>query len=663
MERPLPLPSLRLLVPPLRLMSAVMWKVVHLRSTKHYGRVVEFISLVNEAIPDILTHRQRKLITLGLKIKMSLQMLSSDQDVKCVKTVLESILPGSSEQALPTNEAFENHLVALVQRLVDDHEWREHFLKNEFPVHYGPDFDTALETLVSEFFTRLDDLLLIPDFKQTSIWIGDDASSLLEDYMQYACEAKDFTVVLKGTIQRGKLAKMNTNDTSTSEEQLVSSLAVPVSTRETSSSLNDDSQECFPLSTTDAEEITWVSVAQQEPEICSREETVLPNLSNSEEEGTAVELSVLDDKALATSPAPSTSALHSASSSSTIGPQQQRVAHRCAHCSKCYIYRYELLEHQRIHTGEMPYKCTQCGKAFRRSSDLSSHRRSQCTKAAYVCLKCGNSFQSIQHKFKHQCVHSTRTFDCSHCGKSYKRMCQLEKHELFHTQKRIFTCRKCGEKFSSMSELKFHQKIHLVGLSNQCARCGKMFSSSASLEAHEESHRTQKTHVCALCGKSFKNKHDLTRHNRIHTGERPHQCTYCEKRFFMLTSLTVHIRTHTGEKPYLCSDCGKAFASAGELQIHRRTHTGERPYKCTVCEKGFTMAHKLTRHMRVHTGERPYVCSECGKAFSSSTQLKIHNMNHTGVRPYTCELCSKGYRCLNHLKRHLKSHGIYQVSV
>lgn len=38
--------------------------------------------------------------------------------------------------------------------------------QNVFPVEYGPDFDTALETLVSEFFTRLEELLPIPDFKQ-----------------------------------------------------------------------------------------------------------------------------------------------------------------------------------------------------------------------------------------------------------------------------------------------------------------------------------------------------------------------------------------------------------------------------------------------------------------------------------------------------------------
>lgn len=38
--------------------------------------------------------------------------------------------------------------------------------QNVFPVEYGPDFDTALERLLCEFFTRLEELLLIPDFKQ-----------------------------------------------------------------------------------------------------------------------------------------------------------------------------------------------------------------------------------------------------------------------------------------------------------------------------------------------------------------------------------------------------------------------------------------------------------------------------------------------------------------
>lgn len=66
----LPLSSLRLLVPPLRVMSAVMWKVVHQRNITHYGKVVEFVSLVAETIPGIFTNKQMGLLTLGLRAKV-----------------------------------------------------------------------------------------------------------------------------------------------------------------------------------------------------------------------------------------------------------------------------------------------------------------------------------------------------------------------------------------------------------------------------------------------------------------------------------------------------------------------------------------------------------------------------------------------------------------
>ncbi|XP_049931045.1 zinc finger protein ZFMSA12A isoform X1 [Epinephelus moara] len=672
MEGPLPLSSLRLLVPPLRMMSAVMWKVVRLRNIVHYGKVEEFVSLITEAVPDILTDRQMRLLTLGLRAKMMLQMLSSEQseDLRDVKTCLNSLLPSSSKQAHAGNEALEANFVRLVQRLLEDPKGREHFLKNVFPVEYGSDFDTALETLVCEFFTRLEELLLIPDFKQTAVWIS-DTPSVLEEYMQCVSKADDLKVLLRSKAHSDKMAKMDTSVPSPSEQRLFSSLSLPPLPQETNAKHADSNTQTF-QNQRESEGISPQDAGDmgiQDARWLSEEETNIQNGSNAEQ--TTVEKcsdNISDvnfreennDGASDTCRAPPTSVESPVMSSSMMGPPRQRVAHKCTQCGKCFIYRYELLEHQRLHTGENPYKCSQCGKAFRRTSDLSTHRRMQCTKAAYICIKCGNSFESIQDKFRHQCVHSIQKFDCSQCGKSFTKMHLLSKHELTHTKSRVFTCRQCGEVYPTMSELRTHQKIHPPELSNQCMQCGKVFSSVACLTAHELRHRQQRTQICTRCGKAFKNKHDLNLHMRSHTGERPFQCTYCGKRFSVSGNLNIHIRTHTGEKPYLCSDCGKAFVSAGELQIHRRTHTGEKPYKCTVCGRGFTMASKVTLHMRVHTGERPYICSECGKGFSRGSELKKHNMNHTGVRPYACHLCAKTYTCLNHLKRHLKTHSVVQ---
>ncbi|XP_041805797.1 zinc finger protein ZFMSA12A [Chelmon rostratus] len=672
MEGPLPLSSLRLLVPPLRVMSAVMWNVVRVRNIRNYGKVEEFVSLVTEAIPDILTDRQMRLLTLGLRAKMTLQMLSSEQseDLSGVKTRLNGLLPSSPKQVLPGSEALEANFVRLVEKLLENPKGREHFLKNVFPVEYGPDFDTALEALLCEFFTRLEGLLLIPDFKQTAVWIS-DTPSVLEEHMQCVPKADDLKVLLRSKAHCGKMAKMDTSAPSPSEQRLFSSLSLHPSLQETNAkdvetnteALNKQKESegfCLP----EAGDIGIQNAKQPSEEEAnlldssSEEQTAGGKYSDSIADVHTVEDD--DDQASATCQAPSVSTESPISSSSMIGPPRQRVAHKCTQCGKCFIYRYELLEHQRLHTGENPYKCTQCGKAFRRTSDLSTHRRTQCIKAAYICIKCGNSFQSIQDRFRHQCVHSVQKFDCPQCGKSFKKMHLLSKHELTHTQNRIFKCRQCGEVYPSMSELRSHQRIHPPELSNQCMQCGKFFSSVACLTAHELRHRQQRTQICVRCGKAFKNKHDLNLHMRSHTGERPFQCTFCGKRFSVSGNLNIHIRTHTGEKPYLCSDCGKAFVSAGELQIHRRTHTGEKPYKCTVCGRGFTMASKVTLHMRVHTGERPYVCSECGKGFSRSSELKKHTMNHTGVRPYACHLCAKTYTCLNHLKRHLKTHSVVQ---
>lgn len=69
-DGPLPLSSLRLLVPPLRLMSAVMWQVVGRRSLEHYGKLEDFVCLVTETVPELLTDRQRALLLLGLRAKV-----------------------------------------------------------------------------------------------------------------------------------------------------------------------------------------------------------------------------------------------------------------------------------------------------------------------------------------------------------------------------------------------------------------------------------------------------------------------------------------------------------------------------------------------------------------------------------------------------------------
>lgn len=78
-EFSVPLSSLALLVPPLRLMSAVMWEVVRQRNIKHYGKLEEFVSMVTDAVPELMSKREGRLLSLGLRARVS--EMSGSHDV------------------------------------------------------------------------------------------------------------------------------------------------------------------------------------------------------------------------------------------------------------------------------------------------------------------------------------------------------------------------------------------------------------------------------------------------------------------------------------------------------------------------------------------------------------------------------------------------------
>jgi len=64
---PLPLSALQLLAPPLRLMSAAMWKVMLKRDVVYYGKLEEIITSLCETVPGLLHYRHRAKLTMGLR--------------------------------------------------------------------------------------------------------------------------------------------------------------------------------------------------------------------------------------------------------------------------------------------------------------------------------------------------------------------------------------------------------------------------------------------------------------------------------------------------------------------------------------------------------------------------------------------------------------------
>ncbi|XP_041728196.1 uncharacterized protein LOC121558852 isoform X2 [Coregonus clupeaformis] len=202
-DGPLPLSSLRLFVPPLRLVSAALWQVVQRRDIMDYGLVEEFVTTVLEVVPDLMSYRERVQLIMGLRAQLVLELCRTDHLAdpetiqphlnrmrSCVITHREKEIPD------PEVEASESNFLKLIQSLLEDPVEREHFFQNVYSEEFGLKYDSALQSLVWEFLSRLEKLLPTPTLQQTASWFLPDPS-VLEDCVQFVCHPEPLKTLLQ----------------------------------------------------------------------------------------------------------------------------------------------------------------------------------------------------------------------------------------------------------------------------------------------------------------------------------------------------------------------------------------------------------------------------------------------------------------------------------
>lgn len=236
----LPFGALQLLAPPLRLVSAAVWKVMKERDVMQYGVVEEFVTSACDTVPGLLTLRHRARLTLGLRARLVLELCREQPDPKVIAVHMERIrvpvMPSSSSSLnmgrdFKIKSAVEN-AHSLIPKLLTDASEKEHFFKNVFPFAYGTKYDQELEKLLWEFLIRLDQLLPVPSLAQTASWLN-DAPLILEECARAASQPQLLKILLQHQTCLGHLdpaASLPPN----MGDGIISSLSLPPSGKEPS---------------------------------------------------------------------------------------------------------------------------------------------------------------------------------------------------------------------------------------------------------------------------------------------------------------------------------------------------------------------------------------------------------------------------------------------
>ncbi|XP_053365051.1 zinc finger protein 3 homolog isoform X2 [Clarias gariepinus] len=598
-----------------------------------------------------------------------------------------------------------NKFIKMIQNILEDTVKRESFRQNVLPVEYGSGYDAILQSLAWEFLTRVDELLPVPNLKETASWLCgglsamDDIVQPLSDPVEIRDVLQHFKTKRHKKINEAILSSASIQQesalpaSSIAQEKILPPSSIAQETIMIAQALSENQSESDRAAATimspvhsDTEETEPLDSVVTEVKTELQEETVYQENSTGmcefqqiylTADGSTVIVSELDSggedasqlQFLEQSDDAETSEVREISMEEWISEIAGKVL------PLSVVPPSSNVDVVAEETAFIPI-------IVERPPSIKSiiNRKSSPTQAA-----AGRKVVALPAEAQTDQDTGEKTHACYLCKKEFRYECQLKNHMRTHTGERPFQCSDCGKSFRCLSFLSSHIKTHSRSRPFKCTQCAKTFRKKADLIKHVRVHTGEKPYKCNICGKSFSQGSYLKIHRECHTSENLHQCPHCEKVFPTAFKLAVHIRYHSMARSYTCNVCGKSFIYASLLRRHKGYHMGERKYLCTMCGKSFVYMFDLKKHqrnhekprvripcrlcdktfagpemlrchLRIHTGERPFGCKVCGKTFSQIGNMKRHERVHTGERPYVCTECGKTYKHSSHLKNHMLNH-------
>ncbi|XP_039990810.1 zinc finger protein 624-like isoform X1 [Xiphias gladius] len=707
-DPPLPLSRLRLLVPPLRLVSAAIWETVRREAVADYGLLDDFVTAITDTVPELLNRRQRCLLSLGLRAQLILELCRPEQtiDLEIIQPHLDIITSLWNTEMSNKGDGSSADLLGLIHTLIKDHDERLHFFREVFPVRFGARYCEDIRMLVETLLLQLDKLLSVPNLKQVA-WMISDVPSVLSECMESFCQPQELKSLLE--YQKG-LSQLNENDNPTVGASICSALCLPPLTaasteqEETVLDVNvlNDYMDAF------NKELTGEAVALRETETSGvKNQSVVNGHRGQEDEISyavqhvessegdkmrldtcAVEVQVgynveiLAKETITTENKPSVgdSVMHLREdkhvqvSVRTTDDSDYKVLSPCEtdNCTKeseevsTSTTTNEQMKNNNISNGILsPVLCAPVVIASQRPV------------RQYQSLKMKNTKgtpKNLPSRKSPRVLSTSKT--CPTCGKTYSRASDMRRHQRTHTGERPYQCLWCKKLFQFQYDLKRHElnvcRITTPKPQNSSDKNGqdpKQGESSGQLGSQPMDIRTQEKE-CLVNQKeveppSREGVQIATAQDRkplstkVQLGDvkgqsqRPHRVSHKGQNSKVFKSRKTN-KHKPADSSLHCVECNRSFPDTARLETHNLRH---KPRLCTRCGESFKGFIDLNQHyVEVHDFRGPFPCSSCERTYTDLGGLIRHERFHTGDLPFKCPKCPKAFSYASALTLHDRTH-------
>ncbi|XP_019938430.2 zinc finger protein 287-like isoform X1 [Paralichthys olivaceus] len=709
------LSALRLLVSPIRLVTAAVWQTIQQKVVANYGMLEEFVSMVTDIVPELLTTRQKVQLTLGLRARLVLELcqFEATPDFEAVRPHLDRMqnhIEAWVVEAGATNEEVPNSdFVDVVKTILKDPEKREDFFQKVFPEKFGPTFDEALHSLTWLLLFRLEKLLPLQTFQQVASMF-DEASSVLEDCMESVSQYEELRIVLQ---YQKDLSQLDHNDGSLDGACITSALKLPsaktteTQTKQAQATILDDVLSC--TSNLEEERLALPLTAQLNTDTFTEHHTIKKKTDKTNWTPGENETGVAFDDI--TRREENADHLQSQADDAAGVKQccvQQSLQLRPIRRNRGLRLKKILLKEKR---GLCDRALPVCKPASRKvkspsrapqevSDDDNSIRFGKDSSYMAPITNCSEddswSYYSDEDSFHNTTSGSPSMADSwsdylddsssfssvsSPTGYDSVYSCPNEDPAFMGPKVLSALSRKQGTGVKASAQKKIRQVY--------CFICKKHVDTS--LRSHMKTHFTEGYYACPRCDSRFKLFSSFKMHVRrtcyeygkqqvdpekLDEAKNLYKCDKCQEAFRYKVSLDRHKLTH--DELY-CSVCRKVLRDTAALARHKISHTAfqctrceetftlfmplirhyenihkiSRPFKCNRCPKTLTRLRFLILHEWTHTGHLPFKCAQCSCRFKSDADLIYHERVHTKEKPYLCPECGKTFSQNSNLLRHL----------